>query len=123
MTYTKLFKEFHEHFTLKERSSAFFGGFIFAFIVFAPLFIVLAEFLLIYIYLINAIVILMIFSAMGFFVFWFHLIKKALVLKKPNIKDEFQLNKFFMFGLIATETVVLIIGLLFLFVFIPMMFV
>jgi vacuolar-type H+-ATPase subunit I/STV1 len=123
MTYSTLFKQYHTLFSFKERSSAFLGGFIFAFIVFSPLFIILAEFLLIYMYLLNAIVILMIFSAMGFFVFWFHLIKKALVLKKPNIKDEFQLNKFFMFGLIATETVVLIIGLLFLFVFIPMMFV
>ena len=123
MTYTKLFKQYHELFTLKERSSAFFGGFIIAFIAFAPIFIVLAEFLLIYIYLVNVIVILMIFSVMGFFVFWIHLIKKALVLKKPHIMDEFQLTKYFMFNLIAIEVIVLIVGLLFLFVFIPMMFV
>jgi len=123
MKYLELRQEFHERFTFKERFSAHFGGLIFSLLLFMPIFAALVEFMVIYFFMLYFIVVLMIFAAMAFVLVMVALIKKALLLKKPEIKATFSLNRYMSYPLVFFETLILMIGLLFLLVFIPMLLV
>jgi len=116
----KLFKEwiayFHEY-GWKRILDAFFGGFVFSSIVFVPVYVILSEVLIVYMYMVHTITILLIVAAMGHNVLWHHLTKQALFLKLPEA--ETKLRRLFFWSMVLTNLVILILGLVILFVLIP----
>lgn len=119
MRFSELRHEYLDTFTIKERMSAVFGGFIFTFILFAPVFAALGEFLVIYFYLLHFIVVIMIFTAMLSVIVMAKLIKKALLLKKPEAISLFPINRYFLYPVAFFEVIVFLVGLSFLIFWIP----
>lgn len=100
---------------------AFFGGFVFATLIIAPLVIALVEFIMVYMYLLTLSVILIIIALFAYAVLihWFW--RKSLLLKNGEAVTD--IRKLFQRSTIIACAVILVLGLIFLFVMIPILWV
>lgn len=103
--------------SFKERLDALLGAFTYATLFFLPVFLILAEILIVYFYLLYPLVILLIFAFMLYVVVMTRLYQKALLLKKPDLQAD--MRKITFVNQIIINSIVLVIGLLILFVMIP----
>lgn len=108
-------------FTIKDILDSFIGAFIFASLIYAPIAIILIELITVFMYLLTLLVIIIIISLFVYvfciYYFWY----KSLILKKQNINTD--IKKLFTKTAIITNIVVLVLGLVFLFVMIPILWV
>lgn len=115
--YLKLWIELKEELSLKVILDAFLGGFTYTFILALPIFLALAQIISVYFYLLTLWVVLII-IVVALLNFIMHLWwKKALYLKQLEIKTD--IKKLFIINQIISDIIYLVIGLLFIFVFIP----
>ncbi|MBU0997375.1 MAG: hypothetical protein KKE16_04945 [Firmicutes bacterium] len=121
--YLEILKSFHQLFTLKERLSAMFGGLLFSFLIFMPLIILLAEVMVVYIYMIYTLTVLAIFIGLAFSAVASHLEKKALFLKKPELVNDSTVKSLLFIHQIVINSIIVIIGLCFLLWWIPILMV
>ncbi|MBU1145480.1 MAG: hypothetical protein KJ971_06475 [Firmicutes bacterium] len=110
-------KKARSEFGLKKILDAFFGGWMFSSLIFIPIYIILGEALLVYMYLLYTIVVLMILVTMGYVIVFLKFSKKALLLKKPE--SQINLNKIFFKIMLYLNGLVLLIGLIFILFIIP----
>lgn len=115
--YLKLWIELKEELSLKVIVDAFFGSFIYTFILSIPIFLALAQIISVYFYLLTFWIALIIIVVALLNFIMHHWWKKALYLKQPEIKTD--IKKLFLLNQIIFDVLYLVIGLLFIFVFIP----
>ena len=115
--YKTLMKEFNAFFTTKEMSSAYLGAFFYTTLIALPLLIAIAQIVSVYLYWLTFWVILII-IVMFLLNYIFHkLVKKALILKRPDtLVDIWSL---FIFQQIIINIFFVVIGLIFIFILIP----
>lgn len=115
--YEELVKEFNEEFTSKELSSAYLGAFFYTTIIAIPLLIAIAQIVSIYLYWLTFWVVLII-IVMFLLNYMFHrLTKKALNLKRPE--SEVDIWSLFIYQQVFINISFVIIGLVFIFILIP----
>lgn len=115
--YKELVKSFNNSFSAKDISSAYLGAFFYTTIIALPLLIAIAQIVSIYLYLLTFWVILII-IVMFLLNYLFHrLTRKALMLKRPD--TEVDIWRLFIFQQIFINIFFVIIGLIFIFVLIP----
>jgi hypothetical protein len=115
--YIKLWKNLFSELNFKVILDAFFGALVFNLLLSVPLFIVMAQIISVYAYLVNLwVCVLMILAILLNYILhlWWN---KALRLAEPNL--ETNTKKLFLVNQIITDMIIVIIGLLFIFVFIP----
>ncbi|MFA7560979.1 MAG: hypothetical protein WCY80_02605 [Candidatus Izemoplasmatales bacterium] len=115
--YIKLWKNLFSELNFKVILDAFFGALVFNLLLSVPLFIVMAQIISVYAYLVNLwVCVLMILAILLNYILhlWWN---KALRLAEPNL--EANTKKLFLVNQIITDMIIVIIGLLFIFVFIP----
>ncbi|MBN2504118.1 MAG: hypothetical protein JXB20_02120 [Bacilli bacterium] len=110
-------KHFYAEFGFKKAFDSCLGGFVFSSLVFVPVYVILGEVLIVYMYRVNTLTILLITAALGHNVLLHHLTKKALYLKMPDAKSD--IHKLTLVSMIVTNIIALAIGLIILFVMIP----
>ncbi|MDT8336484.1 MAG: hypothetical protein RQ856_01500 [Candidatus Izemoplasmatales bacterium] len=116
--YLNLWKELKEEISVKNIIDAFLGSFVYTLILSLPIFLAIAQVISVYFYLLTFWVVLIIIVVAllnGILHMWW---KKALYLKQPEIITN--IKRLFCYNQIILDVVYLIIGLLFIFVFIPM---
>jgi hypothetical protein len=116
--YLNLWKELKEELSIKIIADAFFGSFVYTLILSLPIFLAMAQIISVYFYLLTfwVVLIIIVVALLNYIMhLWW---KKALYLKQPEIKTN--IKKLFCYNQIILDVVYLIIGLLFIFVFIPM---
>lgn len=121
--YLEHLKTFRTLFTHLERMSAFFGGMLFSLLIFIPVFIILAEMMIVYIYLIYTLVVILIFAVMACSITWSHFNKKALYLKKAEFINHPSIRYVFFVNQIIFNVIISIIGICFLLWWIPILMV
>ena len=108
-------------FPLKAILDAFAGGFFYAFLIFGPLYLIVAELMMLFIYrLYTWVILLMVMVALNGLVIH-RLAEKALVLKKPDTTVQFRPLR--VVHLLIWGLIVVIIGCAFLFFIIPALWV
>ncbi len=121
MTKNSTWKSLKKDFAIKDIFDSFIGAFILATLIYAPIAIILVELITVLMYLLTLLVIIIIISLFVYvfciFYFWW----KSLVLKKQEINTD--VKKLFLKTAIITNIIVLILGLIFLFVMIPILWV
>lgn len=114
-------KSLKSDFTPDEITDSFLAGLLFASLLFLPVFFIIVELITVYMYRLTLLVILII-IAMFCFVYVIHLFwHKSLTLKKKDIKTD--IKKLFFKNTLIVNAVVLVLGLIFLFVLIPILWV
>ena len=118
-TYFKLWKDL-----LKETKTiiiveTLFASLFYSFFIIVPTILIYAQIITMYYHLLNLWVILIILSVIGIAYIQIFMWKKALVIKEKNLSTE--INKLFLYQFIINAVIIVIIGLLFIFVFIQMM--
>lgn len=117
--YFKLWKDLKKEIGLPEILDAFFASLLYGLIILLPMGLIFAQFISMYYHLLTLWTILIIISIMGLSVIQLLLWKKSLLLKKPDLSVN--INKLLVYQAIVNGGVILVIGLLFIFIFIPMM--
>ncbi len=115
-----IFKEYKlllKEFGVKKVLDSVLGGIVYSSLVFIPVYIVLAEILIVMMYRVNTLTILLIVAAMGHVVLLHHLTKNALYLKLPEARTN--IGKLTLFSMAVINILVLVLGLVILFVMIP----
>lgn len=121
MNHINNWKSLKSDFTSDEISDAFFAGLLFASLLFIPVFFIFVELITVYMYRLTLLVILII-IAMFCFVYVIHFFwRKSLTLKKQDIKTD--IKKLFLKRTLIINAIVLVLGLIFLFVLIPILWV
>jgi len=119
--YIKLWKQLLSEFSGKEVLSAFYGALIYTSLIAILVLATISQIVSVYLYYLTLwivlIIIVMALLTYIFHYFWF----KALVIKKPETKTD--IKTLFLINQIIIDTVYLIVGLLFIFVFVPMLMV
>ncbi|MGD9761315.1 MAG: hypothetical protein AB7U52_02630 [Candidatus Izemoplasmatales bacterium] len=119
--YFTLWKDLRNDFSIQEILSAFYGALVFNLFLAVPALVAIAQIISVYIYYLTTwivlIIIVMILLNYVFHLFW----KKALYLKRPDAKAD--IKALFLYNQIIVDVLYLIIGLLFIFVFVPMLMV
>jgi len=110
-------KKYLAEFGFKKICDSLFGGFVFSSLVAVPIYVILVEVMIVYMYKVNTVTVLLIVAAMGHNILWHHLTKKALLLKKPA--TESNLKKLFFWSMVSSSVLILAIGLVILLVMIP----
>jgi hypothetical protein len=113
----QLFKDF----SWKEVLDALLGGIVYSTLIFVPIYIILVETAMIFMHRLNTFVILITFAAMMNVYTINKLTAKALILKKPDTTTD--IKSIWMTHSLIWMTIVFIIGLLFIFVLIPILWV
>jgi len=114
-------KKLTEVFSMDDILDAFFGALLFTFVLFVPVFIILGEMIVVYMYRLTFLIILII-IALFCFVFVLHLFwKKSLTLKNPEHK--LNLKKKFLKSSLIVNSVILVLGLLFILFIVPILWV
>ncbi len=111
------FKSLRQEIKREEIIESLLGALVFGIVIYIPILLIFAELISVYMYLLTLLVILIIISVFGFVYLTHFFWKKSMLLKNPNIKTN--INKIFLKTSTIINIIVLIIGLLFIFVFIP----
>ena len=99
----------------------FSGAFLYATLIFLPIIFMLIEAAVVFVYLLTLWVILII-IALFFYVYLLHIFwRKSLLLKKPEITAD--IKKIFLIQVIAVNIFILICGIIFLTVLVPILWV
>lgn len=106
---------------LKSVLDAFLGGFVYATLLFLPLFIILVELMVVYMVRRYTFVVLIMAALMFHQLVVHHFAKRALILKKADLKAD--VRPMFLFSEAVVALVYLVGGLLFICVFMPMLWV
>lgn len=117
----KTWKSLKEDFTTSEIFDALLGAFILSTILFIPVFLALIEITSIYLYRLTFWSFMIIIALFGYIIFIHFLWRKSLKLKNPGHKTD--ILKFFIKTTIIINTIILILGMLVIFVLIPILFV
>ncbi|MFW5794374.1 MAG: hypothetical protein ACOCV1_02715 [Bacillota bacterium] len=96
-----------------------FASLFYSFFIIVPTILVYGQIITMYYHLLNLWVVLIILSVIGIAYVQILLWKKALVLKEKKLATD--VNKLFLYQFIINSIIIVIIGLLFVFIFIPMM--
>ncbi|MBN2540197.1 MAG: hypothetical protein JXB08_01590 [Bacilli bacterium] len=114
-------KSLRQEYSPRQIIDAFFGGFVFAILIIAPVILALVEFIMVYMYLLTLSVILIIIALFAFvaLLHWFW--RKSLLLKKADASTD--IRKLFTKTTLITCAVILVLGLVFIFVMIPILWV
>lgn len=110
-------------FSFKERLSAFLGATLFTLLTFLPFYIIVIEFIVVYIFLWIELAILMIFLTMLMVDVWFHLFKKALYLRKGDSISMETLNRYALVLMLIINAFVLVLGIIIITVIVPNLFI
>lgn len=119
--YLLLWKDLKEEFENKDIIDAFFGAFIYGFILAIPLFLAMAQIISVYMYRLNLWIFTLLFIVLGLSYLLHRWWKKALQLKKPDTTTN--LSILFLYNQIIIGLIGLVICLLFIFVFVPLLMV
>lgn len=114
-------KSLRQDFAVREILDALFGGFVFATILYVPLAIALIEVITVYMYLLTLFVIIIIISLFAYVFAIYYFWQKSLKLKKTDIATNIQ--TLFLHNMMIIDAVILVLGLIFLFVMIPVLWV
>lgn len=106
---------------LKSVLDAFLGGFVYATLIFFPIFAILVELMVVYMYKRYTYVVLIIVALMFHQMLMHHFAKRALYLKKKDLSSD--LRPMFVMSQTLINIIYLIGGLLFIFVFMPQLWV
>jgi len=98
-------------------ADAIFAGFLFSTIIFVPVYLILTELMIVYVYLYYEITALFILAALGHMAIWHLLTKQSLARKIPNSGCD--LNFLFFSSMLFFGLVIIVIGLLIIFVMLP----
>lgn len=110
-------KKYVSEFGIKKICDSIFGGFVFSSLIAVPIYVILVELMIVFMYKVNTVTVLLIVAAMGHNILWHHLTKKALYLKKPTVESD--LKTVFFWSMVSLNILILAIGLVILFVMIP----
>ncbi len=117
----KAWKSLQEDFTTSELFDALLGAFILATILFIPIMLVFIELVSIYLYRLTFWSFMIIIALFGYMTFIHFLWHKSLKLKNPDHKTD--IIKLFIKNTIIINAIILILGILVIFVLIPILFV
>ena len=115
--YIASLKELKQSFSYKALFDACIGAFVFALIVMAPVFIVLIQLLVVFMYKVRTFTILLIVAALFFNIIYHRLFKQVLI--KKNGETKAIVDKVTNPVMLVTTFVLLVLGLVILFVMIP----
>jgi|LGOV01.1.fsa_nt_gb hypothetical protein len=115
------FKSLREDFSVDDILDAFFGALLFSTILFIPIYLVSFELITVYMYRLTLLVVLIIIALFGYITLLHYFWKKSLVLKNKEMKTD--INKLFIKNTLIVNSVILVLGLVFLFVLVPILWV
>lgn len=115
--YLKLWKSLKKEMGLKNIFDALIGSIVFSIFIIVPMILIYAQLISMYYHLLNMWVILMIVSFVAVSCLQLWLMKKAIVLKTPDI--DVNLKSLFLQQMIIDGLVIVVVGLLFIFIWIP----
>ncbi|MBI9009300.1 MAG: hypothetical protein JEZ05_04640 [Tenericutes bacterium] len=115
------FKSLREDFKIEDILDAFFGALLFATILFLPVYLIAFEMIIVYMYRLTLLVVLIIIALFGYIALLHYFWKKSLTLKNKEIKTD--INKLFLKNTLIINAVILVLGLIFIFVLIPALWV
>jgi len=118
-TYLTLWEDLKKEFSNTQIVDAFFGALLYNLLIAIPSLLVMAQIISIYMFRLNLWISLIIIIVMTLNFLLHHWWQKALQLKNPETKTN--ISKLFMINQIVIDVFILIIGLLFIFVFIPLL--
>jgi hypothetical protein len=119
--YIELYSKIFEEFSVKEIISAILGAFVYTSFITVPFIIIMGQVISVYLYLLTYWVVLIIIVMILLNYVFHHLIKQSLKLKHPEFKTD--INPLILTNQIIIDIIFVIIGLLFLFVWIPILMV
>ena len=119
--YTNLWKNLINELSIKSVLDGLFGSFIYTTLLAIPALLVMAQLISVYFYLLTLWVVLIIIVVILLNLILHHWWKKALEMKNKEITTD--IKSLFLINQIIIDIFCIIIGLLFIFVFIPMMLV
>ena len=119
--YIELYSKIFEEFSVKEIISAILGAFVYTSFITVPFVIIMGQVISVYLYLLTYWVVLIIIVMILLNYVFHHLIKQSLKLKHPEFKTD--INPLILTNQIIIDIIFVIIGLLFLFVWIPILMV
>ncbi len=119
--YQELWKKLRKEFGLKDIIDSFIAGFVYTLLLAIPIILALGQVISVYMYLLTLWVVLIIIVVALLNFLLHHWWKQTLLLKKPEAETD--ISKLFMINAIIICGLIIIIGLLFLFVFIPLLMV
>ncbi len=121
MKYFKLWRELFKEFKKSQILDALFGAVIFATLLFIPLFVMLVQLAVVYLYILTIMVGLIIIALFAY-IYVLHLFwQKSLKLKQPEMKTD--VKKLFLINTLIVNVFILICGIIFLYVLVPILFV
>jgi hypothetical protein len=115
------FKSLREEISVDEIMDAFFGAILFATILYIPVYLICFELITVYMYRLTLLVVLIIIALFGYITLLHYFWKKSLTLKNKEIKTD--IDKLFLKNVLIINSIILVLGLLFLFVLIPILWV
>lgn len=118
-TYLKLWKALFKETKTTIILETLFASLFYTLFIIVPTILIFAQFISMFYHLLNFWVILIIISVILINYLQLNMWKKALILKTENISVN--INKLFLYQLIINSFIIVIIGILFIFVFIPML--
>jgi len=118
-TYFKLWKDLYKETKATIILETLFASLFYTLFIIVPTILIFAQFISMFYHLLNFWVILIIISVILINYLQLNMWKKALILKAENISVD--INKLFLYQLIINSVIIVIIGILFIFVFIPML--
>lgn len=119
--YKKLWKELKLEFSMKDILDSLIASFVYTLLLAIPLILALGQIISVYMYLLTLWVLLIIIVVALLNFLLHHWWKQTLFLKKPDAKTN--ISKLFLINSMIINMLIIIIGLLFLFVFIPLLMV
>ncbi len=119
--YQELWKKLRTEFGFKDIIDSLIGSFVYTLLIAIPLILALGQVISVYMYLLTLWVVLIIIVVTLLNFLLHHWWKQTLLLKKPDALTD--IKKLFLMNAIVMSGLIIIIGLLFLFVFIPLLMV
>jgi hypothetical protein len=117
--YLEMWKDLFEKYSHKQLLSAFYGALIYTLLIALPFIAAIAQITIVYLYYLTIWIIVIIFIMILLtYIFHFFLLK-SLALKKPEFKNNF--NQLAIINQMILALVYVMIGLLFIFVFVPLL--
>lgn len=114
-------KDLRQEVKRTEIADACLGALVLTLIILIPIALIFVELITVFMYRLTFLVVLIIIALFGFSTLFYYLWKKSLRLKEENIKTD--INKLFLKYNLITCSVILLLGLIFLFVLIPILWV
>jgi hypothetical protein len=117
--YFKSWKVLNKELGMTDLLDALFASLFYSLLILTPTILIFGQFISMYYYLLNLWVVLIMLVSVGISMLQLLMWKKTILIKKKDISVN--INQLFSKLLITYSVVILVVGLLFIFVFIPMM--